>query len=145
MNLPRGNRAGFTLLEIMAVLSLLLLLASLVGVRFDFVGFRSDNELLRLRTFLRTQHLKALRFGRVQEIQLRSQSDRTVVRASSPTSTDSDLVLRQWKITHPSGTSSFLISPTGVHGPEELTLKNRSGSRRVLSLHRIRTIVEGSK
>ncbi len=145
MTVPRENHAGFTLLEIMAVLSLLLLLVSLVGVRFDLAGSRSDNELRRLYTFLRTQHLKALRFGRVQEIQLRTQPDQTTVHTGSPTPAGPDLVLPQWRITHPSGSSSLLLSPSGVHGSTELTLRNESGSRRVLSPHRIHTVVAGSK
>lgn len=134
------DEGGFTFLELMAAISLLLLFASLIVVRFDLTGFRSGNELHRLRTFFRTQQMVAMNRSRVRTIRV------TSAQAPSfqvPGAEDSSpLVLRHWEINEPSPPFQFQVGPTGVFGPAEIRLENGSEREKTLVPDRLLSLRE---
>ncbi len=123
MGMSRDWRSeeGFTLLEMVAVIALIGVFASLVAVRLDVFGRDSKRELRRFRTFVKQQHSLAIKRGSTRR--LRFLPGRGVVKVlsgsgGSPTA----FQFTDWTLDH-DRQFTLLLTPVGVQGPSTVKLK----------------------
>lgn len=128
------STGGFTLLEMMAVVVLMGIFISMVSYQWDLGDMRSRQEIDQLTTYIRLHLARSFRVGRKMNVTVNVKSN--TFKLHSSVSEGRLFHLGYWDIESDKETLTLSLTPSGFHGPDEITLK--SGSRtRVLKSDRL--------
>jgi len=132
----KRRRGGFTLLELMAVLVLLALAASLVLLQFDFSSVRSRQDVGRITAFLRARQAAALRTGVSRRARI--EPDPLTISVPEPGREDPlAITLSGWSLLRPRSSVAVDLTPSGARASRALVLRNDVGQRVLLRPHRL--------